>query len=60
MMKNNLLNYLSPQITKDAINIPELLFKFGANHVGRTDDLKGSFEVGNLADNLADASGLSK
>lgn len=57
MMKKNLLNYLSSYITKDAINIPKLLFKFGANHVGRTDDLKGSFEVGSLADNLADASG---
>jgi erythromycin esterase-like protein len=57
LMKKNLLNYLAPYITKDAIDIPKLLFKFGANHVSRTNDLKVFFEVGNLADNLAGASG---
>jgi hypothetical protein len=58
-MKKNLLNYVAPYITKDAINIPKLLFKFGANHVSRTDDLKGYFEAGNLADNMAGASDKS-
>lgn len=57
LMKKNLLNYVAPYITNDAIDIPRLLFKFGANHVSRTDDLKGYFEAGNLADNLAGASG---
>jgi hypothetical protein len=57
LMKKNLLNYLAPHITKDGIDVPKLLFKFGANHVSRTNDLTGFFEAGNLADNLADASG---
>lgn len=57
LMKKNLLNYLSPYITTDSIRIPKLLFKFGANHVTRTNDLKGFFEAGNLASNLAEASG---
>lgn len=56
-MKKNLLNYLSSDITKDAINIPKLMFKFGANHVGRTDGITGYDEVGSLASNLAEAAG---
>ncbi|MES2060800.1 MAG: hypothetical protein V4456_02695 [Bacteroidota bacterium] len=57
LMKKNLLNYLSPYITTDSIRIPKLLFKLGANHVPRTNDLRDFFEVGNLASNLAEASG---
>ncbi len=57
MMKKNFLNYVAPYIGKDSISIPKLLFKFGANHLTRTNDLKGTFEVGNLADNLAAAGG---
>jgi hypothetical protein len=57
IMKKNLLNYVAPYISKDSINIPKLLFKFGANHVTRTDDLTGFFEVGSLADHLAAAAG---
>lgn len=57
LMKKNLLNYLAPYISSDSIKMPRLLFKFGANHVTRTDDLKGYFEVGSLADNLAGAAG---
>ncbi|WP_316803036.1 hypothetical protein [Pedobacter nototheniae] len=56
MMKKNLLNYVAPYIGKDAVSIPKLLFKFGANHVTRTNDITGLFEVGNLADHLAAAS----
>jgi hypothetical protein len=56
-MKKNLLNYLSPYITKDAINIPKLMFKFGAYHVGRNDGITGYDEVGSLASNLAEAAG---
>ncbi|MGE6352801.1 hypothetical protein ACQKCJ_02870 [Flavobacterium sp. NPDC079362] len=52
LMKKNLLNYLYPYITADEIKIPKLLFKLGGNHASR-----GSFEVSNLADNLADAAG---
>lgn len=53
LMKKNLMNYLSPYITSDEIKVPKLLFKLGANHLPRTNDLKGVFEVGNLADNIA-------
>lgn len=56
-MKKNLLNYLSPYIKDDAILIPKLLFKFGANHVPRTANVTGYQEVGNLASNLAEAAG---
>jgi len=55
MMKKNLLNYVYADITKDDINMPKLLFKFGANHVTRTNDLTNNFEAGNMADNLAGA-----
>ncbi|WP_306354290.1 hypothetical protein [Flavobacterium sp. '19STA2R22 D10 B1'] len=55
LMKKNLLNYVAPYITSDAINIPKLLFKFGANHMSRTNIQKGYFEVSNFADNLAEA-----
>ncbi|AWG26364.1 hypothetical protein FK004_14575 [Flavobacterium kingsejongi] len=55
LMKKNLLNYLHSDITADAINMPKLLFKFGANHLSRTDEMNTAFEVGNLADNLAGA-----
>jgi hypothetical protein len=57
LMKKNLLNYLAPYISSDSIKMPRLLFKFGANYVTRTDDLKGYFEAGSLADNLAGAAG---
>lgn len=56
-MKKNLMNYLSPYITDDVIAIPKLLFKFGANHVPRTANVTGYQEVGNLASDLAEASG---
>jgi len=57
LMQKNLLNYLHNNITADAIEVPKLLFKFGANHVTRTNDLTNTFEVGNLADQLAGAAG---
>eukprot|EP01133_Synstelium_polycarpum_P002688 gene2688-3107_t len=55
LMKRNLLNYLSPIQTKDSISLPKLLFKFGANHLSRSKDMLRVYEMGNLADNLADA-----
>lgn len=55
VMKKNLINYLAPQLKEEAINLPKLLFKFGANHLSRTNDAMGYFEVGSLADQLADA-----
>ena len=57
LMKKNLLNYVYKGIGADQVEMPKLLFKFGANHVTRTNDLKGAFEVGNLADQLAGAAG---
>ncbi|SHF33344.1 hypothetical protein [Pedobacter caeni] len=57
LMKKNMMNYVSSYIGKDSINIPNLLFKFGANHVARTNDVNGYFEIGNLADHLAAAAG---
>jgi len=57
LMKKNLLNYLQPYITEDAINIPKLLFKLGANHGTRAETWIDTPEVCSLADNLADASG---
>lgn len=55
LMKKNLLNYVYRDISADAIDMPKLLFKFGANHVTRTNDMTNNFEVGSLADNLAGA-----
>lgn len=55
IMKGELINYLSPYIQKDVSQMPKLLFKFGANHLTRTNDLTKYFEVGNFADNLAEA-----
>ncbi|WP_146186527.1 hypothetical protein [Pedobacter sp. HMWF019] len=57
MMKKNLLNYVAPYIGRDSISIPKLLFKFGANHLTRSNSTTGFYEVGNLADNLAAAQG---
>lgn len=57
MMKKNLLNYVAPYIGNDSISIPKLLFKFGAFHVSRSNDLTNNFEMGNLADGLAAAGG---
>lgn len=57
LMKKNLLNYLQPYITTDAITIPKLLFKLGANHGTRAETWVDTPEVCSLADNLADASG---
>lgn len=57
MMKKNLLNYVSPYVGKDSIDIPKLLFKFGANHLTRTNDVTNRFEVGSFADHLAAAGG---
>lgn len=53
LMKKNLMNYLAPYITSDEIKVPKLIFKLGAYHLSRTDDFKGVFEVGNLANNIA-------
>ena len=53
LMKKNLMNYLAPYITSDEIKVPKLIFKLGAYHLSRTDDFKGIFEVGNLANNIA-------
>lgn len=55
LMKKNLLNYVHSGISADKIEMPKLLFKFGANHVTRTNDVTNNFEVGSLADNLAAA-----
>lgn len=55
LMKKNLLDYLRPYLIKPGDSMPKLLFKFGANHVARTNDVTGYFEVGNLADHLIDA-----
>jgi hypothetical protein len=56
-MKKNLLNYLDGSFGKDVITMPRLIFKLGANHLVRTDDRTGQFEIGNFADNLAGAAG---
>lgn len=56
-MKKNLLNYLDGSFGKDLITMPKLIFKLGANHLVRTDDRTGQFEIGNFADNLAAAAG---
>jgi hypothetical protein len=53
LMKKNLMNYLASYITSDEIKVPKLIFKLGANHLTRTEDLTGHFEVGNLANNIA-------
>jgi hypothetical protein len=55
LMKKNLLNYVYHGISSDVIEMPKLLFKMGANHLTRTNDLTNNFEVGNLADDLAGA-----
>ncbi|MBB6129492.1 hypothetical protein [Mucilaginibacter lappiensis] len=57
IMKGELVNYVSPYIKQDVSDMPKLLFKFGADHVTRTNDLTRFFEVGSLADNLVEAVG---
>ncbi|MBX0289880.1 hypothetical protein K3G63_05485 [Hymenobacter sp. HSC-4F20] len=55
LMKRNLLRELAPyQRTEEPL--PPMLFKFGANHMGRGRSVWGDiYDVGNLAVNLADA-----
>lgn len=55
LMKRNLLQELAPY-QRAAEPLPPMLFKFGANHMGRGRSVWGDiYDVGNLAVNLADA-----
>ncbi|OON70082.1 hypothetical protein B0919_04890 [Hymenobacter sp. CRA2] len=55
LMKRNLLEELQPYQTAGQ-PLPPMLFKFGANHLGRGRSIWGDiYDVGNLAVNLADA-----
>lgn len=55
LMKRNLLAELQPY-QQAGQALPPMLFKFGANHLGRGRSIWGDiYDVGNLAVNLADA-----